>query len=324
MKIKDRIYGKIKIDKKVIVDLIKSKPFRRLKKISQDGAPHFIQPIRNVTRYEHSIGVWHLTWLYKRPIEEQVGALLHDISHTAFSHVIDIVMNDEKHEYHDRFIKKIILDSEIPKILEANKIDIKKVLTKEKYKLLENSLPDISVDRWDYFMRDGYTMGFLPLSLINEFLGHIEVKNDKFYFTDIKLASTFAILYLNFSRLIWLDPVAHGSFFLLAKALKIGFKQGVIDEEELFTNDEYLLKKLRKANLKSINKYLDRLVPGKEFVYVDKKDAEFFGPNKPRYVDPFIKTPSGFKRLSKTVPSLGYFLEEFSQMYKFIGVKQSK
>ena len=116
MLIHDRIYGAINITEEVVVELINSNPLQRLKKISQDGAPHFIQPIRNVTRFEHSIGVWYLSFLYKRPIEEQIASLLHDIPHTAFSHVIDFVMADEKHEFHEKFTNQIILNSEIPGI----------------------------------------------------------------------------------------------------------------------------------------------------------------------------------------------------------------
>lgn len=322
MRIKDRIYGLIEIEKGVIVDLIKSNPFQRLKKISQDGAPHFIQPIRNVTRYEHSIGVWFLSNYFKRPVEEQVAALLHDISHTAFSHVIDFVVNDLNHEFHEKFIDKVILDSKIPKILEKHKIDIRKVLNKGRFKLLENNLPDISVDRWDYFMRDGYTLGFLPQELINNFLQNIKIKEDKFYFEDIRLASAFAILFVNFSRLIWLDPTSHGSFFLLAESIKEALKRGVITKADFFTDDEFLLKKLKKANIKTINKYLKRLTPGREFVYADRQHAEFFGPNKPRFVDPFVETRNGLRHLSEIVPNLKYFFEEFSLRYRYLGVKQ--
>ncbi len=322
MKIKDRIYGDIEIKTPVLVELIGSKPFQRLKRISQDGVTHFIQPGRDVTRYEHSIGVWYLSNKYKRPIEEQIAALLHDIPHTAFSHVIDFVVKDENHEFHERFTRKIILDSEIPSILTKNGIGTNKVLQKENYDLLENDLPDISVDRWDYFMRDGYTIGFLPKTLIHEFLNGIYLENNKFYFEDIRLASVFSILFVNFSRLIWLDPTSHGAFSLLAKALRIAMENNNITEEDFFTDDETLLEKLKSANNSDINKLLSRLEPGNEFVYAEEHEAEFYGPDKPRYVNPLVKTEKGLQRISELVPSLGYFFKEFTKNYKYLGVKQ--
>lgn len=322
MIINDRIYGNIKIKSKVIEELILSKPLQRLKKISQDGAPHFIQPIRNVNRFEHSVGVWYLSSLFKRPIEEQIACLLHDVPHTAFSHVIDFVMEDEKHEFHEKFTEKLILESEIPKILKKYKINIKKVLDKEKFELLENNLPDISFDRWDYFMRDGFTINFLPKTTINEFLANIHLDKNRLYFDDIKFASMYAILFTSFSRLIWLDPTSHGSFFLISEALKIALNNKLITEDDFFTDDELLMKKLKKTKNIKINKLLDRLKKGKEFVYESQDKAEFFGPNKPRSVDPLVKIKNKLVRLSTQVPSLGYYFEEFKENYKKIGVKQ--
>jgi uncharacterized protein len=320
--IKDRIYGTIKTKDKVIEELILSKPLQRLKNISQDGAPHFIQPIRNVNRYEHSIGVWYLSFRYKRPIEEQIACLLHDVPHTAFSHVIDLVVKDKNHEYHEKFAKKIIINSEIPKILKKHNINIRKILKKEEYELLENNLPDISFDRWDYFMRDGFTLQFLPIELINVFLENIHLKNNKLYFKDIRLASVFAILFMNFSRLIWLDPTSHGSFNLISEALKIALEKKIITEEDFFTNDKVLLGKLKNANNSEINKLLNRLRPGKEFIYAPRNKAEFFGPNKPRYVNPLIINEGKLVRLSDSVPSMEHYFEEFTKRYKNIGVIQ--
>jgi len=200
--VQDRIYGKLKIKEKVLEEIILSGLLQRLKKISQDGAPHFIQPIRNVNRFEHSIGVWYLSYKFKRPIEEQIACLLHDTPHTAFSHVIDFVVGDENHEFHEKFTEEIIFNSEVPDILKKHGLDLKKVLQKKKFKLLENNLPDISFDRWDYFMRDGFAMNFLPKFLINEFLRNIYLNNNRLYFKDIKIASIFAILFMSFSRLI--------------------------------------------------------------------------------------------------------------------------
>ncbi len=322
MIIKDRIYGKIKVKEKVIQELILSNPVQRLKKISQDGAPHFIQPIRDVNRFEHSVGVWYLSYLFKRPIEEQIACLLHDVPHTAFSHVIDFVFLSEAHDFHEKFTEKIILKSDIPKILIKHKISLEKVLDLEKFPLLENNLPDISFDRWDYFMRDGYMMNYLPKVLVNEFIKNIHLDKQNLYFKDIRLASTYTILFSSFSRLIWLDPTSHGSFFLISKALKIALENKYITEADFFTDDIQLMNKLKSTKNVAINKLLNRLEINKEFVYSDKESAEFFGPNKPRCVDPLVKVKDNLKRLSSIVPNIGYFLDEFKLKYKNLGVIQ--
>jgi uncharacterized protein len=79
MIINDRIYGRLSVEEPVIAALVNSAPMQRLKKISQDGAPHFIQPVRDVNRFEHSVGTWYLSHRYRRPIAAQIGALLHDV-----------------------------------------------------------------------------------------------------------------------------------------------------------------------------------------------------------------------------------------------------
>ncbi|MDP4009762.1 MAG: HD domain-containing protein [Candidatus Shapirobacteria bacterium] len=324
MKINDKIYGDIEIKSKVIIDLINTPAFQRLKKISQDGAPHYIQPVRNVSRYEHSIGVWYLSFLYKRPIEEQIACLLHDLSHTAFSHVIDFVVKNEKYEFADSKLKEIINKSDIPQIIKNGGYNLEKILDKTNFPLLNNYLPNVSVDRWDYFMRDGFAIGFLPKSLIDTFLNEIFEKEDVFYFKDIRLASTFAILFLSFSRLIWLDPTAHGAFFLMAEAIKIALEDKLITEEDFFTDDEVLFAKLKSSPNTKIQQLLNRLCPGNEFIYEDESKAEFFGQNKPRFVDPLVENYGKLIRVSELTPSLKYYFEEFSQKYKKTGVCQLK
>lgn len=322
MVIKDRVYGKIQVKSKVIQDLIRSVPFQRLKKISQDGASHFIQPARNVTRYEHSIGVWYLSKLYKRSIEEQIASLLHDLPHTAFSHVIDVVIgNVHTGDFHEQFLEDIITNSEIPSILEKAKIKLKKVMDLDEFTLLENSLPDISVDRLDYFLRDGVAMGFLSNETTENFLNNLKVHDQNLCFSDVGLAATFAILFANLSRLVWLDPTSHGAYFLLSEAIKIALNKKYITQDDFFTTDDILMKKLVDTNNKDIAKLLKRLSPGNEFVYATKSEAEFYGPSKPRYVDPLVKTKNGLERVSDLVPSLKYFFEEFSRNYKNLGVK---
>lgn len=322
MIINDRIHGRIRIDDPVIVALINSRPMQRLKEISQDGAPHYIQPERDVNRFEHSVGTWYLSYLYKRPIEEQIASLLHDVPHTAFSHVIDYVMKDEHHEYHDKFTKQIIMKSEIPEILKEYKVDLGKVLNKESYDLLDNKLPDISVDRWDYFMRDGHAFGLMPKQTVRLFLDSIKEKDKKFYFKDLRIASMFAVMFMNFSRLIWLDPTSHGAFFLIAEALKKGLNNGVITEEDIFATDEKMMKKLRTQHDPEINALLNRLKPGRNFSYATEAEAEFFGPSKPRFVDPLVESGGKLKRLSDLVPGMSQYFSEYIDNYKYLGVIQ--
>lgn len=322
MHITDRIYGKIEITHPLIIDLISSRPFQRLKSISQDGAVHYIQPHRTTTRYDHSIGTWYLSCYYKRPLEEQIASLLHDLPHTAFSHVIDFVMDDKNHEYHDHFIKDVIINSEIPEILKNYDVELSKILEKESYPLLDNKLPDISVDRFDYFMRDGFTSNFIPKETIALFLKSVKEKNEKFYFEDIKVAGLFSVMFMNCSRLIWLDPTSHGSFFLMSESLKLALKKQYITKKDFFGTDAVLMQKLLDTKDNEILHLLNRLQPGKEFQYAPEKTAEFFGPNKPRFVDPWVLHDKKLVQLSDLIPGMKEYFAEYTKTYANLGVIQ--
>ena len=91
-KINDELYGEYYVDD-VIYEIINTKIFKRLKNIYQSGGGYLVNGLWNVNRHEHSIGTMILSLKFNGNIEEQIKALLHDISHTAFSHVIDYIFH---------------------------------------------------------------------------------------------------------------------------------------------------------------------------------------------------------------------------------------
>lgn len=83
--LKDMLYGSVEVEP-VLRDLVNSRLLQRLKGIHQAGAAYLVWPKWNVTRFEHSIGVMLLIRRLGGSLEEQAAGLLHDVSHTAFSH----------------------------------------------------------------------------------------------------------------------------------------------------------------------------------------------------------------------------------------------
>jgi len=79
MLIKDKIFGKVKINEPVLLELLKSPPILRLKSISQFGVPDKYYHIKNFNRYEHSMGVMILLRKLGATPEEQIAGLLHDV-----------------------------------------------------------------------------------------------------------------------------------------------------------------------------------------------------------------------------------------------------
>src|SRR5882672_946575 len=124
----DRTYGKTDITSEVILELINSKPLQRLKGIAQYGIPDVFYHHKNYSRYEHSVGVMLLLRRLGASEEEQIAGLLHDVSHTAFSHVIDWVVGEGGAEsYQDEQHEHFIRESEIPRILKKHGYAVERI-----------------------------------------------------------------------------------------------------------------------------------------------------------------------------------------------------
>src|SRR6476661_8398010 len=109
MRWNDRVYGDVSIDDPRLLALIDCPTFRRLEGIRQAGPSAFAFPFKTVTRYEHSLGVYVLLRRLGAGRREQVAGLLHDISHTAFSHAVDFVIASDEQDHHES-LKPVLLD----------------------------------------------------------------------------------------------------------------------------------------------------------------------------------------------------------------------
>ena len=106
MQISDFIYGDYELEEPVLIELIESKPMQRLKKISQYGLPKVLPSSRI---FQIRAFNWSNALLRKlgAEIQEQTAGLIHDVSHTAFSHIADWAIGDPlKEGYQDSIHEK--------------------------------------------------------------------------------------------------------------------------------------------------------------------------------------------------------------------------
>ncbi len=101
--------GASTIDEPAILDLIGCPTFQRLKGVRQAGPSALAFPFKNVSRFEHSLGVFLLLRRLGADRREQVAGLLHDISHTAFSHAVDFIFSSREQDHHEH-LKPLMLD----------------------------------------------------------------------------------------------------------------------------------------------------------------------------------------------------------------------
>lgn len=124
MIISDVLYGEFKVDP-VVEELILSKSVQRLKGIHQTGASYLVNKEWNVTRFDHSVGVMLLVKKLGGSVEEQIAGLLHDVSHTAFSHVIDYVFDNRNESYHEEIFSSVVKTQKFQRFLQSMAITMK-------------------------------------------------------------------------------------------------------------------------------------------------------------------------------------------------------
>ncbi len=203
MIIRDALYGDIDIKEQIIMDIISSYEFQRLRKVKQLGLTYLLFPSAEHTRFSHSVGVFHLASKVVDIIESKIGmqfdndekmafviaCLLHDIGHGAFSHTSEEVFNLN----HESYSIKIIEDktTHINKILRAYNEDIIKQVTafiKKKHdnKILVSAISStIDIDRMDYLMRDSYFAGVVYGNFdVDRILTLIDIEDDQMVFLE--------------------------------------------------------------------------------------------------------------------------------------------
>jgi hypothetical protein len=102
MEIRDPIHGFIKLENEHEERILALPEFQRLRRIHQLAAAYLLYPGATHTRFEHSLGTFHVaTKLAKNANLEdhrqetvRLAALLHDIGHGPFSHVSEYALKD--------------------------------------------------------------------------------------------------------------------------------------------------------------------------------------------------------------------------------------
>jgi uncharacterized protein len=185
---------------RLLVRLIDTAEFQRLRRIRQLGLAHYAYQGAEHSRFTHSLGALHLATRildnldakYKIPAEARVAvraaALLHDIGHGAFSHVIETILGF----HHEEFTIEAVLsdETEVGKTLRTFSADLPQGVADiiaGKFRpmaLAQLISSQLDVDRMDYLLRDslmtGAKYGIYDLEWIIKSLAIDEV-NDRLY-----------------------------------------------------------------------------------------------------------------------------------------------
>lgn len=302
MVIRDRVYGKVTIESSLIGKLIKSAPLRRLKGIAQYGVPDRFYHLKGYSRFEHSLGVMILLQILSASEEEQIAGLLHDISHTAFSHVVDWVIGSGHIEnFQDDKHQDFIKSSEIGEILKRYNLDPERISDLRNFKLLDSELPELCADRIDYALRE------FSLKTARICLKSLTAKDGKIVFKNKAAARLFARNFLRKQMDHWGGFEAASRYRIFADLLKIALEKKVLNFTDFWQDDKFIVKKLLNSK--------DRTIINKLSILRNKNLKGFplsgtIVHKKFRFVDPEFIYKDKLVRLSLADPKFKKELED--------------
>ena len=160
---------------RLLVGLIDTREFQRLRRIRQLGLAHFAYQGAEHSRFTHSLGAFHLATRilaklsnsYKLDEADRIAvraaALLHDIGHGAFSHVVESILDF----HHENFTIEAVLSTEtgVGRCLREYSAELPErvaAIIKGDFRpmaLAQLVSSQLDVDRMDYLLRDSLFTG---------------------------------------------------------------------------------------------------------------------------------------------------------------------
>jgi HD superfamily phosphohydrolase len=165
--VKDTVHDHIEIDG-VAADLVDTPAVQRLRHVKQLGTVQLVYPSANHTRFEHSLGVYHLASRAldhlgiggKRADRIEAAAMLHDVGHGPFSHNLESLTHRRTGKYHDD-VDELLATGAVGDVLRDHDLDPDRiagiVAGEGAYAGLVSG--ELDVDRMDYLVRDAYHTG---------------------------------------------------------------------------------------------------------------------------------------------------------------------
>ena len=172
---KEIVFDSGKPEELMIMELIDTIAFQRLRRIKQLGAASLVFHGAESSRFTHSIGVFCIARkIYQRLIEIKSSfyenkfvlygaALLHDLGHGPLSHTSEVIFDHNHEQWSQNLVKNY---SPINSILKKYDKELPKQICDlfESKQLFSNPLKtlissEIDCDRLDYLLRDSYNTG---------------------------------------------------------------------------------------------------------------------------------------------------------------------
>ncbi|MEG0462769.1 HD domain-containing protein [Bacteroides sp.] len=174
--INDPVFGFINIPKGLMYDIVRHPLLQRLSRIKQLGLSSVVYPGAQHTRFQHSLGAFHLMteaiqqlmqkghFIFDSEAEAvQAAILLHDIGHGPFSHVLEnTIIKDVSHEEISLMLMERMNKEMNGRLSLAIQIFKDEYPKRFLHQLVSGQL---DMDRLDYLSRDSFYTGVIEGSI---------------------------------------------------------------------------------------------------------------------------------------------------------------
>ena len=311
MLVHDIVYGSVELTEPVLLDLLQSAAVRRLEGVLQHGITAVVGVTRPTTRLEHSLGAMLLVRRLGADLREQIAALLHDVSHTAFSHVIDYVYGGHDSQgYHEEHKEEFVARSDLPAVLARHGYNWREFVHEEAYPLLEQPAPALCADRLDYFLRDSLEFRLSTPGLLQSVLDHLVARDGRIAVDDLAVARWLAHTYIACDQVSWANFREVGLYEVTAQAIRTALRLGAIGEADFWGTDEELWASLHTNADPALREQLALVSAGTQFVWDDTAPT-FRVSTKVRTIDPAVLQDGQAQLLSALDPAFAAYRQEY-------------
>ena len=176
--IRDPLWNTIRLDP-IAVQIVDTAEFQRLRYIRQLGFTHLVYPGATHTRFDHALGVYHLTTVALGRIRENrrtppealqgehlipYAALLHDIGHYPFSHALEELEAEYVPTHHEEVSERFLASSSLREALvplgsTAPELLLELISGQSEIPLRGLVSGALDLDKMEYLRRDAHFSG---------------------------------------------------------------------------------------------------------------------------------------------------------------------
>ncbi|MDW7977777.1 MAG: HD domain-containing protein [Candidatus Caldarchaeum sp.] len=166
--VKDPVHGYITLSEEE-VSLLDTRAVQRLRRISQLPLVYLVYPGARHSRFDHSLGCMFLAGEFAEHLRldkdekalVRASALLHDVGHTPFSHLLEELLIENGVSHEEMSVRVIQQDEEVSTAVEGLGSSVKEVvnLLRGGSRLSGLVSGPLDVDRLDFLVRDAYFSG---------------------------------------------------------------------------------------------------------------------------------------------------------------------